>query len=59
MTDTHHPLPATGGSYLRQPDGALTQAEDADATTESVGEAVEPASKAPAKRAAATPQKEG
>lgn len=53
--DTSLPMPASGGSYLRDPEtGALTPVSDVP-----VEEVTEPSAKPTAKRGATAPEKEG
>lgn len=64
---TCHPLPAAGGSYLRNSDGSLTPVEVAadeaapneEAPAEVPAEAVAPTPKTTVKRAVKAPAKEG
>lgn len=50
MTDPDHPLPQTGGSFVRNEDGSLTPAApDERAETETVPAPQKPAVKGPSK----------
>ena len=59
MTTPTHPLPATGGSFIRNPDGSLTPVGNQTATDAAAPEAPEPDPQPAVKRALKAPAKEG
>ena len=57
MTSSHHPLPASGGSYLRNEDGSLTLIDAAE--NEAAAAPPEAAPQPTIKRGVKAPAKEG